>query len=238
MTTPYPLSVGANSASAASSSDSFEVWSVLVAAFAAFFAAASLVTQLRETYWSRPVIVLDTSLRSSSRGWEAQILVTNVGERAVTITRSGWWFSYGTHYEDVIEANKTVKLPYRLEPHDAIAFRDLIEVDEADWTRANGGLYKPAESYDGISEGAWRNDELPELNQYADPFVEVVRRPRGFVIRSAGVAVRRVGRALMWRSAKTMLKASWWRFMRQNTPKGHARIWGQPQIVREPVDGM
>jgi len=112
------------------------------------------------------------------------------------------------------------------------------QVADADWSRANGGLYKPAESYDGISEGFWRNDELPDFNQYAVPFVEVVRRPRSFIIRSAGAAIRRIGRTLMWRSAKTTRKASWWRFMRQNTAKGHARIWGQPQIAREPVDGL
>lgn len=121
--TPYRFAAGVDAASATSSSSWFEQWSILFGAVAAFLALASLVAQFRETYWSRPVVLLDTSLSGSPEGWDAVIVAANVGERAVTITRSGWWFSFGTHWEDINEANEAVKLPCRLEPHDAVVFQ-------------------------------------------------------------------------------------------------------------------
>ncbi len=225
-------------AAVSSSSGWFEVWSVLVAAVGAFLAFGSLATQLREAYWSRPVIVLDASITSSPEGWYLTVVVTNVGERAVTITHSGWWFGQGTHWEDVIEANKTVKLPHRLEPHDAITFEGQISLDEAEWTRANWGLYRRASSYYGDSLGAWRNDELPNHFQYADPFVMVVRRPQNRIVRSARAAARTVARKLTSRSAWLLVRSSWWRFARHGAPKGHARVWGEPQVIWEPIEQL
>ncbi len=168
----------------------------------------------------------------------AVIVVTNVGERAVTITRSGWWFSFGTHWEDINEANEAVKLPYRLEPHDAVVLQGRIKADDAYWTRANGGMYKRAASYWGDSPGAWRNDELLDHHQYADPFVEVVRRPRNRIARWAAAVIKRVVRRVMWRNPRLISASSWWRFVRREAPRGHARIWGKPQIIGAPEGGL
>lgn len=238
MIAPQLQAAGSEVVAASASSGWFEQWSILIGAVAAFLALASLLAQFRQTYWSRPVVVLHTSLASSPQGWDAVIVATNVGERAVTITRTGWWYSFGTHWEDINEANKAVKLPYRLEPHDAVVFEGRIKVADAHWTRANGGMYKRASPYWGESPGAWRNDDLPDHNQYADPFVEVVRRPRNPVARWFGAVVRRVVRKIMWRHLKLIYTTSWWRFVRQEAPKGHARIWDQPQIVWAPVEGL
>lgn len=246
MTTVHlPLAVGSGglrpdveAAAVAANSEWFELWSVLVAAVAALLALASLLTQLREIYWSRPVIVLDGSLKSSTAGWDADILVTNVGERAVTITRTGWWCGFGTHYEDVREANSFVRLPHRLEPHDTIAFRGRISVENADWTRVNGGLFKRASASDSASSGAWRDDELPDHNQYADPFVEIVRRPRNVLVRLVLSRLKWGMRKLMWRTGTLILQGAWWRLVRQDAPRGHARVWGEPQIIWAPTEGL
>ncbi|WP_413353779.1 hypothetical protein [Microbacterium sp. 1P06AB] len=208
----------------------FEVWSVLIAGVAAALALASLLTQLREIYWSRPVIVLECSLRSTLKGWDAEILVTNVGERAVTITRSGWWYSYGTHSEDIHDANSSTKLPHRLEPHDAVAIRGRVRLKDAHWDWANGGLFRrPASSYDPPI-GEWRDDGLPHHDQYAAPFVEIVRRPRNLLL-TLPLALARGFSTKVFRSA-------WNPHTRLNAPKGHCRIWAKPVVIGSPFEGI
>lgn len=216
-------------------SDWFEVWSVLVAAVAALLALGSLLAQLREVYWSRPVIVLDSALSSSSNGWRGKIVVTNVGERAVTITQSGWWYSHGTHWEDVHPANDSTAFPLRLEPHDAVVIEGDIPVADAHWEWSNPGLFRRPRGRRADREywkevGAWRSDELPDHEQYAIPFVEIVRRPAPLLVRF----VRRFMQPLV-----RQFDLQGWRALSRNAgPKGHARRWGKPAVIHAPFEGL
>lgn len=210
----------------------FELWSVLVAAIGVALALASLIKQLHDTYWSRPVIVLDAVLVPGDRAWSARIIVTNVGERAVTITAAGWWYGYGGHFENIHQAARDGSVPRRLEPHDTTTFSTGIPNEPDTWLGYPGLFRKPKriDSYNGAAVGAWRNDERPDQDRFTIPYIEIVRRPRnrlvGFVIRLLARIVRRYDHA------------GWNRLSRPGAPRGHERAWGRPLLIPDLNSGL
>ncbi|WP_433718638.1 hypothetical protein [Microbacterium laevaniformans] len=142
-------------------------WSTLVAVLALVLSVVSLGWQIIRSWWERPVLLVRGTLRSWSPtdqelGWKAELVITNVGERPVTITDAGWWYSTGTHEEDIERADGGHVFPSRLEPHDQLRLSGFLP-EESSWLYPNGGIF--VKDWDGADTRAAR------------PYVEVVRRP-------------------------------------------------------------
>lgn len=150
---------------------------VAVAAFA--LSAVSLTWQALRVWWDRPVVLTRASLHGRSWdlgyggtqfGWECELRITNVGERAVTVVDAGYWFGPGTHFEDVERPFDGKAFPVRIEPHDQVRLTGSL----------NEGTAWDARHAPQGDEGV---GELP-----VRPFVELVQRPlRWKLNRTAGV---------------------------------------------------
>lgn len=161
-----------------------------VATLALVLSVVSLGWQVLRAWWDRPVLMvtgdlfyriapdteltirtMDTSVgeveyidtRDAPMGWQATITVTNVGDRSVTITDAGWWYSPGTHWEDIERApGMEDRFPLRLEPHDQVRLAGHIADDGEAWRYGNPPL-----------EMDTPGGKMPA----ARPFIDYVRRP-------------------------------------------------------------
>jgi len=159
--------------------------SAIAAWIALALSLVSLVWQFARAWWDKPVVLVKGELRSSGEdvdgalGWNGTITVTNVGERAVTLTDVGWWSGVGTH-EELIERPATPwRLPHRLEPHDQTRFSGALSSARA------FGWGNPAYTVRSPFSG--------EDARAARPFVEIVHRPSRWRVRRSDGKIRTHG---------------------------------------------
>jgi len=166
--------------------DSFPV----VATLAFSLSVISLGWQVIRAWWDRPVIMITAQLAyrfapgtdltgdvipaGLPMGWESAITVTNVGDRAVTVTDAGWWHGPGTHWERIERPpGLTERFPIRLEPNDQARLDGFMLDDGTRWLYGNLEIDRP----DGP-------------RQAARPFIEYVRRPSRWRLHSQAAVKR------------------------------------------------
>lgn len=102
-------------------------------------------------------------------GWEVSIIVTNVGERPVTITDAGWWFGRGTHFPEVESGSDVdVTFPFRLDSSDQVKITGFVGVKDGwgGWDQRHKRI--PYRTYITYSNGV--------TFRLTTPFVEYVGR--------------------------------------------------------------
>jgi len=167
---------------AVESLDAVTVVSGYIAIAAFILAVVSLIWQMRRSWWEKPVLIVSGTQRALGSDTkvsdhELKMVVTNVGERPVTLLDFGWYYGAGTHSNNIERPEVSVTFPRRLDPHDFVELAGTIDAESA-WNYVNQPLMVA--------------DHDRNLYQGTRPFVLVVRRPTRRELKRGDPGIRRV----------------------------------------------